>query len=367
MPQLIPLGAAAIATAAGATATVVSLVATAASVVTSLAFGGSAKPRLSNFDPKSVSLDAATPRKFLLGRGVFVSDLRYFEASGANQEYIDYVFVLAAHKSDAVEQIWIDDKLAWDNGYIPGTYAGVLSVEIILEAGPGAYHTVNSSGAWGAAQRLTGCTTAKLRVKRTTSGRFNGGLQNKVTFVGRGMPLYDPRFDSTNGGTGSQRPDDCSTWVWSDNATAAALSLMLGWRITNPSTGAKKVSVGYGVPWSRIRGDRARWAAANATCAESVTTRDGLTEPRFRVSATRSDSDDPLTCLGLLTAAAAAELDDSTGSIGIRVAQNDLAGPLPAFTDADITGAVRWTPQPPIAEQYTVVGGRERAPPAPPQ
>lgn len=363
MPQLIPLAAAGIAAAAGASAAVVSLVATAASLATSLLFQPKAK--LQAFDPKSVNTEPGAYRKMLLGRGLFASDLRYFEASGSNQEYVDYVFVLAAHKSQAVEEIWIDDKLAWASGSVGGTFAGFLDVEIILEAGPSAYHTVNGGWKWGSSRRLTGCTTAKLRVRRTTNGPFNGGLAGKVTFIGKGMPLYDPRFDSTNGGSGPQRPDDCSTWVWSDNAGAAVLSMILGWTITNPSTGAKKVSVGYGVPFARVSQDIARWAAACAACDEAVAKADGTTEARYRVAATRSDGDDPLALLGELTKACAGELDDSSGAIALRIATNDLSGTLPSFGEADVTGAVRWTPQPTIAEQWTVVRGRYSEPVSP--
>ena len=42
------------------------------------------------------------------------------------------------------------------------------------------------------------------------------GIPNMVTQI-NGKLLYDPRLDSTNGGSGSQRYTDSTTWTWSNN------------------------------------------------------------------------------------------------------------------------------------------------------
>lgn len=71
----------------------------------------------------------------------------------------------------------------------------------------------------------------------------------------RGKRLYDPRADSTNGGSGSQRVNDPSTWVWSNNPALCAADYLMS-------------PLGFNVAASRIN-----WpsviAAVNA-CAEVV-------------------------------------------------------------------------------------------------
>ena len=47
------------------------------------------------------------------------------------------------------------------------------------------------------------------------------GLQN-ITFKVKGKRVYDPRKDSTVGGSGSHRANDESTWEWSDNSILCA-------------------------------------------------------------------------------------------------------------------------------------------------
>jgi hypothetical protein len=45
---------------------------------------------------------------------------------------------------------------------------------------------------------------------------FANGLPN-ISAIVKGKKVYDPRQDSTNGGSGSQRADTASTWLWSSN------------------------------------------------------------------------------------------------------------------------------------------------------
>ncbi|MCK7458510.1 phage tail protein [Idiomarina aminovorans] len=48
------------------------------------------------------------------------------------------------------------------------------------------------------------------------------GLQN-ITFKAKGKRVYDPRKDTTVGGSGSHRASDDATWEWSDNSILCAL------------------------------------------------------------------------------------------------------------------------------------------------
>ena len=71
----------------------------------------------------NVSLDPVTPRKVVFGTTAMPLDLRYHETSGSNQEYIDYIIALAAHKVTSIDELWFEEKQAWTaSGGLTGTY-----------------------------------------------------------------------------------------------------------------------------------------------------------------------------------------------------------------------------------------------------
>lgn len=92
-----------------------------------------------------------------------------------------------------------------------------------------------------------------------------------------GTPVYDPRKDTTNGGSGSHRTNDEDTWEFSDNPTLCALDY---------HTHAEGRNKGY----SRI--DWASWVAAANIDDEDVPLKAGGTEKRYRL-ATIVRSDEP--------------------------------------------------------------------------
>ncbi len=68
---------------------------------------------------------------------------------------------------------------------------------------------------WTTAHRLRGIAYLVVTLD-LEDPRFQGGPPN-ITCMVKGKKLYDPRQDSTNGGSGSHRYTDPSTWAWSDN------------------------------------------------------------------------------------------------------------------------------------------------------
>jgi len=330
------------------------------------ALGPSVRSTLTPFDPKSINPDPASPRKLVFGQTTFPVDLRYAEPSGTNQEYIDYIFALAAHKSDAISEIYIEDDLAWTvGGGAQGKYVGYLTVEVILEAGSGAYHTVNAGTIWGSSTRMTGCTTMKVRVKRsdnskTSQSPFSSGINGRWAVIGRGIPVYDPALDSTvAGGSGSQRAATQTTWAYTagaargNNPALQMLTYLLGWRIGGV------VSVGCGLPVDTI--DLPSFATAAALCDESVALADFGSQRRYEAGRAFADSDDPLAVIRTLLDAMNGELVDDGGRLSLRLAVNDLT-PSFTITDDDFVSGYSWKPAAPIEQQHTVVRGRYSAP-----
>jgi hypothetical protein len=93
-------------------------------------------------------------------------------------------------------------------------------------------------------------------------------------FAGDGILLYDPRKDSTIGGSGTHRFDDYSTWEFSNNPKVLEYNVLRGLR--------------YGSNWfyglqslSATRLPTSSWFAAMNECDLSVGSTEGF-EPQFR-------------------------------------------------------------------------------------
>ncbi len=123
---------------------------------------------------------------------------------------------------------------------------------------------------------------------------FPAGLGTQFNPVLRGWRCYDPRLDSTNGGSGPQRLNDPTTWAWTQNPIICAATYLI----------APRLDGGAGVPttrflWSDI-------AAAANVCDELISTPVGMIA-RYRcdiVLDTRNRFEDNLnlimeTCAGV--------------------------------------------------------------------
>jgi hypothetical protein len=90
----------------------------------------------------------------------------------------------------------------------------------------------------------------------------------------QGIKLYDPRLDTTAGGSGSQRWDDPSTWAFSDNNMVIIYNIERGIYYDGAHVwGGKKTAAE--LPYDA-------WAAAMDACDETITLDAGGSEKRFR-------------------------------------------------------------------------------------
>lgn len=90
----------------------------------------------------------------------------------------------------------------------------------------------------------------------------------------QGIKLYDPRFDSTAGGSGSQRWDTPSTWAFSDNNMVIIYNIERGIYYNGAHVwGGKKTAAE--MPY-------AAWAAAMNACDLAINLVGGGTERQFR-------------------------------------------------------------------------------------
>lgn len=305
----------------------------------------------------NANIDTNTGRKSWAGRTAGNTDIRDQEYTD-DQTYLQRFIVTAAHRIEAYEEIWLDDKLAWTfAGGTQGEFVGYFSVNTVKEGS--AANAINISARMGSTRRYTGCAYVLLGFKltgndSTADSPFAQGVPTRITIKGKGALTYDPRLDSTvAGGSGSQRADDQSTWVWSDSASRnpaiVLLWYLLGWRIND------LLSVGLGIPPERI--DFESFITAANLCDESVSLAAGGTEPRYRCDGVWSETDDPRTVLDALKASMNADLDDVGGKLRLTVFHNDLASPIASFGADNILAAVNWDQTPPLHETFNIVRG----------
>jgi hypothetical protein len=310
-------------------------------------------------DRLTANIDPRTGRKMVFGTTAFATDLRDQEYTGADQDQLHRFFVCASHQVANYREIWLDDKLAWSaSGGIASEFLGYLGVECYTVGT--AANAKNISARMGASRRYTGLAWVYLRFKTTGNSKkaespFAQSIPSRVTIVGDGALVYDPRFDSSvPGGNGPQRANDQATWAWNeDSARNPALQLLwylLGWRIQNPVTGTWKLAVGKGVPPARINIES--FITAANLCDEAVALAGGGTQPRYRSDGLFSESDATGTVLDQLKAAMNAELDDVDGKIRITVLHNDLAAPIADLTTDDVIGAFKWDQTAPIDQNF---------------
>lgn len=311
----------------------------------------------------NVSLDPSTPRKAVFGTTAMPLDLRYHEASGTDQEYMDYIIATSAHKVKSITEIWFEDKQAWTaSGGVTARYSGYLTVAVREEGTSANTISINGGAKWGSTRRLTGCSYVHLRIKRTgntkkTESPLVQGLPNRVTIRGEGALLYDPRKDSTvTGGSGTHRANDQTTWGTytdpddCDNPALQLLWWLLGWKINGV------LSVGCGVPYNRI--DMESFITAANICDESIALAGGGTQKRYRTSGTAADADDRMDIINTFLTCMNGTLRDNNGQLTLTVMKNDLSAYVLDFDDNDILDSFEWNQTRGLTDSYNVARGR---------
>lgn len=317
------------------------------------------KAQMSRLNP---TLEPQAHRKFVFGETAMNTDVRYYETSGTDQEYFDYIIATSAHEVESIDEIWFDDQIAWSSsGGVASFYSGYLTIDTRLVGTSANAISINGGGIWGSSCRLTGCSYIYLRLKRTGNDKkaespLVNGLPGRVTIKGKGAKLYDPRLDSTvTGGSGSHRANNQTTWGTAnstnrDNPALQLLWFLLGWNINS------KLSVGCGIPYQRI--DLPSFITAANICDESITLAAGGTQPRYRTAGVGSDADARMEIIQILLSSMNATLRDSNGKLSLTVMKNDLATPVLSFDDDDILGDFSWNQTRGLDEMMNAVHGK---------
>jgi hypothetical protein len=165
----------------------------------------------------------------------------YVESSGSDNQYLYIAGVLCEGGGagiESIDEIYVDDKLVvWNGALTDGTLREVNSTDgnfykdgslISVQAFYGldnqsASSLLQEQANWTSNHKLSGLAYLALRFKWNQDA-FSGVPEVRVTL--KGKKIYDPRLDSTKGGSGSHRQDTASTWAYSNNSALVLLDYL---------------------------------------------------------------------------------------------------------------------------------------------
>jgi hypothetical protein len=174
---------------------------------------------------------------------------------------------------------------------------------------------------------------------------YNGFPQ--VRFETSGIPLYDPRSDTTVGGSGAQRWADPTTWVASNNPMVQAYNIFRGISFADGTVW------GGGVPADDL--PLTEWFAAMNACDATVSVLGGGTEAAYRSGLEVLSNDEPMTILEELEKASSGQFVDMGGIWKPKVGSVGL--PVLFLTDDDVivTKPQEFDPFPNLSDTFNGV------------
>lgn len=165
-----------------------------------------------------------------------------------------------------------------------------------------------------------------------------------VRFVVDGLKLYDPRKDTSVGGSGAQRWATPSTWAFTRNPVVMIYNIMRGFTLPDGSR--------WGGTCTAADLPLANWIAAMNVCDVQVTLAGGGTVARYTAGFEVSVDDEPAAVIEELLKACNGQMVDMGGIWKVRA--GSLGLPVYFFTDEDIiaTRPEEFDPFPGLAETY---------------
>jgi hypothetical protein len=307
------------------------------------------------------------PRQILYGETRTPGTLVYYGGSSTFDNlhpditYLWFVIVWAAHESEELSDHWLDTRLVpaadigSDGAVSTAAFqgGGVSRLSIHRHLGDTAQFVDQYLQAafeeWDATHIGTGLTYSAFRLDRDATV-YPSGAPNTFFALGKWRKLYDPRKDSTNGGSGSHRVDDAGTWEWSNNAALAIRDYITGGSIVYSGTPDKRLGVGE--LDSRID-DPFTIAAANI-CDETVLIPSG-SQARYTCDTQLSCSTVHLDNLRILQSSLAGHVSYTGGKY--RIFAGAYISPSVTITGDDVLDKVDVSTHPTGADLYNTVVG----------
>lgn len=170
---------------------------------------------------------------------------------------------------------------------------------------------------------------------------YANGIPNIKAKV-KGKKLYDPRLDSTNGGSGSHRADDSSTWEWSDNWALCVRDYLAS---------------SYGLNCSAAEIDDAACIAAANISDEQVLISTGpdTYQSRYTCNGVVYLDKTPADIMGSMLTAGAGMIPFAQGKY--RILAGAYRTPVVSLTIDDLRGSIQMQTRIPRHERFNAVRG----------
>jgi len=276
------------------------------------------------------------PRSFIIGKyataGTFVAP----PLTHGNNKYLTYIIAFSAISGAQLSRIsidgeWITPAGTADPDYgtpFVGKYAGhgwvkwydgtQTSADQMLIAKYGGHPDYP----WTAAHVGFGVVYGIFTF--VADQRIYSGLPSILAEIS-GAALYDPRSDSTVGGSGTQRWSDQTTWSHTDNPVVMIYNILRGLDIGGETYGG--LVAAEDLPF-------AEWTAAMNVCDQPITLAAGGTEPQYRAGYEVKIDADAASVIGELLKTCSGAISEIGGVWKIRAGAPSL--PVFSFTDDDI-------------------------------
>ena len=274
------------------------------------------------------------PLTYVLGRVKKAGDYVFLE----EKEGVAYhILCWAGHRIEGFVTHYLHDEAVTLDGsgdvtapthfFINGRYVVRILTRLGLNAET-AYSSVVSAfpTIWSNNHRGDGLATVCMTCGPVGQEKFMDVYTNQMpehSAIGDGMRLYDPRKDSTKGGTGTHRYTNAATWEYSRN-----IALFRLWHLCHPVGGKISYADMY-LP---------DWINAAQVCAQLVENRSGVNEPRYRGGLWFRSNSDPIDVGRLMDQAAELVVyERPDGKVGVHA--GEYVAPTVRLTDTDIISA----------------------------
>jgi hypothetical protein len=313
---------------------------------------------------RAVIRDSVQPRTIIYGEVKTGGTLIYINTGGQKNEFIDFVIAIAGHEVSAITDVWFDDDKITNANINGGAAAGGIvggSSKYAEKAWIYKYLGVDSQTAsstltasypteWTSDHRGRGVAYVHIRLRRDLD-LFPQGPPGNFSFIVRGAKVYDPRLDSTNGGSGSHRIADPSTWAYSNNPALCVADYVMGGTIVN--TGTRVNRRGFGadpndVDWLSII------SGANI-CDELVTIPGSTTQKRYVCDGALSMGEYPSENIEQMLTCCMGQVTPPGSKYKLFVGA--YSSPSFTLTEADLAGTVEYVKDTKRADRYNSVTG----------
>jgi hypothetical protein len=266
---------------------------------------------------------------------------------------------LANHECASIEEVWLDgDQILWSQlsgtgGVTSGKYGPINTNEVTnfyaklgTPSQTALSQLVSAFSDWTSSytgQDITYLVSAFELGTATGEGVWAQGAPNNIRAVVKGKKVYDPRKDSTNGGSGVHRLADPTTWEWSDNPALCLADYLFDDRL---GMGAEGVTYND-IDWAMV-------ATAADVCDQTVSIPGG-SEKRFTCNGVLSTGETYANNIRALVTSMNGMLTWTGGKYRIRACAYEA--PVYSFLENDIVGDVQVQPERTRSQRFNTIRG----------